>query len=45
MNANVAAIRADACKVNDSQVLTPCVPGTGFEAKNALYQVMMGLVN
>ena len=31
---------ADECKVSDSRVAMPDVPGVGFEAKNELYQVM-----
>jgi hypothetical protein len=31
---------ADECKVVDSRVPMPDVPGIGFEAKNALYAVM-----
>ncbi len=31
---------ADACKVTDSRVAMPDVPGIGFEAKNDLYAVM-----
>jgi len=31
---------ADSCKVVDSRVTMPDIPGIGFEAKNALYAVM-----
>jgi D(-)-tartrate dehydratase len=36
---------ADECKVKDSRVPMPDVPGIGFEAKNALYAVMKGMLN
>jgi len=36
---------ADNCKVNDSRVAMPDVPGVGFEAKNDLYKVMKGLLS
>ncbi len=35
---------ADACKVVDSRVAMPDVPGIGFEAKNDLYAVMKQLL-
>jgi L-alanine-DL-glutamate epimerase-like enolase superfamily enzyme len=35
---------ADACKVVDSRVPMPDVPGIGFEAKNALYAVMKPMI-
>lgn len=36
---------ADNCKVNDSRVAMPDVPGVGFEAKNDLYKVMKTMLN
>ncbi len=36
---------ADNCKVTDSRVAMPDVPGVGFEAKTGLYKVMKQLVN
>jgi hypothetical protein len=36
---------ADNCKVTDSRVPMPDVPGVGFEAKNDLYKVMKGMLN
>ena len=35
---------ADECKVVDSRVPMPDVPGIGFEATNAPYEVMKGMV-
>jgi L-alanine-DL-glutamate epimerase-like enolase superfamily enzyme len=35
---------ADNCKVVDSRVPMPDVPGIGFEAKNDLYKVMKGML-
>ena len=35
---------ADNCKVIDSRVPMPDVPGIGFEAKNELYAVMKGML-
>jgi L-alanine-DL-glutamate epimerase-like enolase superfamily enzyme len=36
---------ADDCKVTDSRVAMPDVPGIGFEAKNALYAVMKPMLS
>ncbi len=36
---------ADDCKVVDSRVPMPDVPGVGFEAKNALYAVMKEMLS
>ena len=36
---------ADDCKVVDSRVTMPDIPGVGFEAKNALYAVMKPLLS
>jgi L-alanine-DL-glutamate epimerase-like enolase superfamily enzyme len=35
---------ADNCKVVDSRVPMPDIPGIGFEAKNDLYNVMKGML-
>jgi L-alanine-DL-glutamate epimerase-like enolase superfamily enzyme len=35
---------ADSCKVVDSRVTMPDIPGIGFEAKNALYAVMKPMI-
>jgi L-alanine-DL-glutamate epimerase-like enolase superfamily enzyme len=35
---------ADNCKVVDSRVAMPDIPGIGFEAKNALYAVMKPMI-
>ena len=35
---------ADTCKVEDSRVAMPDVPGVGFEAKDDLYKIMKGIV-
>jgi hypothetical protein len=36
---------ADGCKVVDSRISMPDVPGIGFEAKNDLYAVMKRLLD